>query len=124
MDLRVFARKGVLEVLDLLSDNSEGVPFVELREKANVNKCTLRNTLLFLRDKGLVELATKEVAVREVPTKRRMASWWLSEKGRKALELSGSIDADLLRVTPKQLECLRLLEVERSVWRKFLKAFT
>jgi len=33
LDLRVFSRKGVLEVLDLLSDNSEGVPFVELREK-------------------------------------------------------------------------------------------
>ena len=32
MDLRVFVKKGVLEVLDLLSDNSEGVPLVELRE--------------------------------------------------------------------------------------------
>jgi hypothetical protein len=65
---------------------------------------------VFLRDKGLVELATKEVAVREVPTKRKMAFLWLSEKGKKVLELSGSVDADLLRVTPKQLECLKLLE--------------
>lgn len=86
------------------------MPFVELREKAGVNKYTLRINLLFLRDKGLVELATKKVAVREVPTKRRMASFWLSEKGRKVLELSGSVDADFLRVTSKQLECLRLLE--------------
>jgi hypothetical protein len=46
-----------LEVLVWILDNSEGVPFVELREKASVNKYTLRNTLLFLRDKWLVELA-------------------------------------------------------------------
>jgi DNA-binding MarR family transcriptional regulator len=68
----------------------------------------------FLRDNGLVELSAREVALREVPTKRKMASCWLSDKGRKVLELSKSVDVDLLRITPKQLECLRLLEGEEK----------
>jgi len=106
LDLRVFARKGVLEVLDLLSDNSEGVTAKEFREKAPVGK----HTLSLLRDNGLVELATKEVAVREVSVRRRRASYWLSDKGEKVLELCGGVDADILRVTPKQLECMKLFE--------------
>jgi DNA-binding IclR family transcriptional regulator len=59
LDLRVFSRKGVLEVLDLLSDNSEGFVFGELREKAHVNEFTLRSLMRFLRDNGLVELSAR-----------------------------------------------------------------
>jgi len=76
LDLRVFAKKGVLEVLDLLSDNSEGVPFVELREKAPVNKHTLNKALAVLRDNGLVELSAKNVVVQEVPVKLKRAFCW------------------------------------------------
>jgi DNA-binding GntR family transcriptional regulator len=70
--------------LNFLSDISEGVTFVELCERAHVNKHTLRNALLLLRNNGLVELATREVVVREVPVKLRRASYWISDKGKRA----------------------------------------
>jgi DNA-binding HxlR family transcriptional regulator len=34
----------------------------------------------------------------------------LAKAGRKLLELLGEVKVDLLRVTPKQLECLKMLE--------------
>jgi hypothetical protein len=106
LDLGVLVRKGVLEVLDLLSNNSEGVTVKEFREKAPMSK----HTFGLLRDNGLVELTTKDVVVREAPVKVMRASCWLSDKGKKVLELCGSVDADLLKVTPKQLECMKMLE--------------
>jgi DNA-binding HxlR family transcriptional regulator len=114
LDFGVLVRKGVSEVLDFLSDNSEGVPFVELREKAHVNKHTLRNALLLLRDNGLVELATRDVVVREVPVKLRRASYWLSDKGKRLIEVCDVVGVELLKVSPKQLECLRLFEGEKK----------
>lgn len=75
-----------------------------------MNKHTLNKALAVLRDKGLVELSAKDVVVQEVPVKLKRAFCWLSDKGVKMLELSGSVDADLLNVTPKQLELLRLLK--------------
>jgi DNA-binding HxlR family transcriptional regulator len=114
LDLRILVRKGVPEVLDFLSDSSEGVPFVELREKAHVNKHTLRNALLLLRDNGLVELATRDVVVREVPVKLRRASYWLSDKGKRLVEVCDVVGVELLKVSPKQLECLRLFEGEKK----------
>ena len=89
-----------------------------------MNKHTLNKALAVLRDKGLVELSAKDVVVQEVPVKLKRAFCWLSDKGVKMLELSGSVDADLLNVTPKQLELLRLLKVERSPLLKSLNAFT
>jgi predicted transcriptional regulator len=114
LDLRILVRKGVSEVLDFLSDNSEGVTFVELCERVHVNRHTLRSALLLLRDNGLVELATREVVVREVPVKLRRASYWLSDKGKKIIEACDVVGVEPLRVSPKQLECLRLFEGEKK----------
>jgi len=106
LEFKVLVRKGVLEVLDLLSGSEEGITAKKLREKTPVSIDTLR----LLRDNGLVEFTAKQVVVREVPIKLRRASCWLSDKGKQLLELSGEVDADLLRVTAKQLECLKMLE--------------
>jgi len=97
LEFKVLVRKGVLEVLDF-------------REKTPVSVESLR----LLRDNGLVEFTAKQVVVREVPVKLKRASCWLSDKGKRMLELCGEVDADLLRVTPKQLECLKMLEKERK----------
>jgi len=106
LEFKVLVRKGVLEVLDLLSGSSEGVTARELREKTPVSTDTLR----LLRDNGLVEFTAKQVVVREVSVKLKKASCWLSDKGKQMLKLLGEVDTDLLRITPKQLECLKLLE--------------
>jgi len=106
LEFKVLVRKGVLEVLDLLSGSDEGVTARELREKTPVSVESLR----LLKEYGLVEFTAKQVVVREVPVKLRRASCWLSDKGKRMLELCGEVDADLLRITPKQLECLKLLE--------------
>jgi len=119
LDFKVLVRKGVLEVLDLLSGNDEGVTARELREKTPVSTESLR----LLRDNGLVEFTAKQVVVREVPVKLRRASCWLSDKGKRLLELCGEVDADLLRVTPKQLECLKLLEKEKKYLSEILEEF-
>jgi len=110
LEFKVLVRKGVLEVLDLLSSSDEGVTARELREKTPVSTDTLR----LLRDNGLVEFTAKQVVVREVSVKLKRASCWLSDKGKRLLELCDEVDADLLRVTPKQLECLKLLEKEKK----------
>jgi len=106
LEFKVLVRKGVLEVLDLLSSSDEGVTARELREKTPVSTDTLR----LLRDNGLVEFTAKQVVVREVSVKLKKASCWLSDKGKQMLKLLGEVDTDLLRITPKQLECLKLLE--------------
>jgi len=106
LEFKVLVRKGVLEVLDLLSGSDEGVTARELREKTPVSVESLR----LLRDNGLVEFTAKQVVVREVSVKLKRASCWLSDKGKRLLELCSEVDADLLRVTPKQLECLKMLE--------------
>jgi len=106
LEFKVLVRKGVLEVLDMLSSSDEGVTARELREKTPVSVESLR----LLRDNGLVEFTAKQVVVREVPVKLRRASCWLSDKGKRMLELCGEVDTDLLRITPKQLECLKMLE--------------
>jgi len=106
LEFKVLVRKGVLEVLELLSDSGEGVTARELREKTPVNVESLR----LLRENGLVDFTAKQVVVREVSVKVKRASCRLSDKGKRMLELSGEVDADLLRITPKQLECLKLLE--------------
>jgi len=106
LEFKVLVRKGVLEVLDLLSGSEDGVTARELKEKTPVSTDTLR----LLRDNGLVEFTAKQVVVREVSVKLKRASCWLSDKGKQLLELCSEVDADLLRVTPKQLECLKMLE--------------
>jgi len=98
LEFKVLVRKGVLEVLGLLSGSSdEGVTARELREKTPVSLESLR----LLRDNGLVEFTAKQVVVREVPVKLKRASCWLSDKGKRMLELCSEVDADLLRVTPR-----------------------
>jgi len=109
LDLKILVRNGVFEVLDLLSGRGEGVTVKELREKVPISKSTLQ----VLRKSGLVELSYERVVVREVPVKLKRASYWLSEKGMRMIELFESLSevrsTDLLRITSKQLECLKLL---------------
>jgi len=119
LEFKVLVRKGVLEVLGLLSGSEGGVTAKELREKTPVSTDTLR----LLRENGLVEFTAKQVVVREVPVKLKRASCWLSDKGKRMLELYSEVDADLLRVTPKQLECLKLLEKGKKYLSEILDEF-
>ena len=106
MDLKVFNRKGVVDVLEILSESKKGIPNRELREKTSITSKNLR----MLREHGLIEFSVEKIAVREITVKLKRAFCWLSDKGKKMLELYGTIDADLLKITPKQVECLKLLK--------------
>ena len=76
MDLKVFNRKGVVDVLEILSESKKGIPTRELREKTSITSKNLR----MLREHGLIEFSVEKIAVREITVKLKRASCWLSDK--------------------------------------------
>lgn len=110
MDIRILSRQGVPDVLDILSKGGEKpVTTKELLEKTPVNRQILR----VIRKEGLVEVSEERVLLRTVPVKIRHASYRLTEKGRKMLELCTTLseeDTELLRITPAQIKAITSLK--------------
>ena len=93
-------------MLEILSESKKGIPNRELRDKTSITSKNLR----ILREHGLIEFSVEKIAVREITVKLKRSFFWLSDKGKKMLELYGTVDADLLKITPKQVECLKFLK--------------
>jgi len=109
LDIRILARKDVAEALEYLGE-SEGnsVSGSELREKTGIHK---RN-LSLLMDEGVLERSEERVLVRTIPIRRRIATYNISDKGKRLLEicedLSEEETEEFLKVSKNQLDVLRI----------------
>lgn len=114
MRVRVLLRKGVPEALAVLAERP--VTSAEVRRLAPIDK----RDLAILRGEGLVEFGVKEF-VEEVLMRVRRMTYGLTEKGLQMMELHAKLlearGADLLQVTPRQLECLGALVEGRRTFR-------
>ena len=113
MNIKILVRKGVSEALELLAEAEKNSALAdELREKTGIS----RKKLALLADEGLLEKSDETVLVRTAPIKRRIATYSLSDKGKRLLEICENISdeeaKDFLRVPPHQLDVLRFLSKE------------
>jgi len=109
LNVRILARKGVAEVLEFLGE-SEGNSALggELREKAGISK----SNLALLVDEGILDRSEERVLVRTIPIRRRIATFSISDKGERLLEICEGLSEeeakDFLRVSKNQLDVLRI----------------
>jgi len=109
LNIGILARKGVAEVLEVLGE-AEGNSALggELREKTGIHK---RN-LSLLVDEGVLERSEERVLVRIIPIRRRIATYSITDKGKRLLEICEGLSEeeakDFLRVSKNQLDVLRI----------------
>jgi len=109
LNVRILARKGVAEVLEVLGE-SEGNSALgnELREKARISK----NNLALLVDEDVLDRSEERVLVRTIPIRRRIATFSITDKGERLLEICEGLSEeeakDFLRVSKNQLDVLRV----------------
>jgi len=109
LDIKILAKKGVSEVLEILGE-AEGNSALgnELREKAGIHK---RN-LSLLVDEGVLERSEERVLVRTIPIMRRIATFSITDKGKRLLEICENLTEeeaeDFLKVSKNQLDVLRI----------------
>jgi len=84
LDIKILARKGVAEVLEVLGE-AEGNSALssELREKTGITHKKLK----ILVDEGVLDRSEERVLVRTVPIRRRIATYNISDKGKRLLEI-------------------------------------
>ena len=110
MKIRILVRKGVPEALGVLAEGP--LTSAELRRRTPIDK----RGLAILKREGLVEFDVKEF-VEEVPVRVKRLTYGLTEKMKLHARLSETRGADLLQVTPRQLECLAALVEDRRTFR-------
>jgi len=109
LNVRILARKGVAEVLEVLGE-SEGNSALgnELREKTGISK----SNLALLVDEGVLDRSEERVLVRTIPIRRRISTFSITDKGKRLLEICEGLSEeeakDFLRVSKNQLDVLRI----------------
>ena len=107
---RALLRKGVPQALAALAEGP--LTSAELRRKTPIDK----RGLAILKREGLVEVSVKEF-VEEVPVKVKRLTYGLTQTGRRMMELHETL-SDMLRVTPRQLECMKPLREGRKTFKE------
>jgi len=80
----------------------------DLREKTGISK----GNLALLVDEGVLEKSQERVLVKTIPIKRRIATYSITDKGKRLLEICQGLSEDeaeeFLKVSKKQLDVLRI----------------
>jgi len=109
LNIKILARKGVAEVLEFLGESEENSAVgSNLRDKTRISK----SNLALLVDEGVLEKSEERVLVRTIPIRRRIATYSITDKGKRLLEICQGLSEEeaknFLKVSKNQLNVLRI----------------
>jgi len=107
LNIKILARKGVAEVLEILGESEENSAIgSDLRDKTRISKINLA----LLVDEGVLEKSEERVLVRTIPIRRKIATYSITDKGKRLLEICQGLSEDeakdFLKVSKNQLDVL------------------